>query len=55
MTRGRSDFIVESHEFGRKEIPMRIVVETSLLSARAIEVLLVLLAAVVCGVRRPPG
>lgn len=35
---------------------MRIVVETSLLSARVIEVLLVLLTATVCGVRRrrPP-
>ncbi|MBM7864323.1 hypothetical protein JOD27_008177 [Lentzea nigeriaca] len=35
---------------------MRIVVETSLLSMRVAEVLLVLLTAVVCGVRRrkPP-
>ena len=36
---------------------MRIVVETSLLSARVVEVVLLLLTAVVCGVRkhkRPP-
>lgn len=32
---------------------MRIVVETSLLSIRVAEVVLLLLTAVVCGVRRP--
>ena len=33
---------------------MRIVVETTLLSARVVEVLLLLVTAVVCGIRRRP-
>jgi hypothetical protein len=57
MTAGAAGVIVEPTPVRWKGSPMHISVETSLLSVRAVEVLLVLLAALVCGVqrdKRPP-